>query len=59
MTAQDVARLGFECHESQHADSWQRWRVEDGGEWDNSLFGLYRTSVGVDEMKNDLFEHID
>ena len=31
---------------------------EDGGEWDNALFGLWRTNVGPDVEKNDLFENI-
>ncbi len=46
------------------AMSWHRtqtqhgWMVEDGGEMDNALFGLYRTRVGADVKKDDFFEHI-
>ncbi len=29
-----------------------------GGEYDNGLFGLWRTTVGPDVEKNDLFENI-
>lgn len=58
-TALDVARLGFTYHTSQREKRWQHWTVEDGGKYDNSLFGLYHTTVGLDEMKNDLFEHIE
>ena len=44
------------CHKSQVKHGWQ---VEDGGENDNSLFGLYFTCVGPDEAKNDFLEHIE
>lgn len=56
MTAQDVAREAFKCHVSQQG---KRWQVEDGGIWDNSQFGLFHTTVGVDEKGGDMFEHID
>ncbi len=56
MTSQEVAREAFKCHVSQQG---KRWQVEDGGKWDNSLFGLYYTAVGQDVEKNDLFEHIE
>ena len=56
MTAQDVAREAFKCHVSQQG---KRWQVEDGGIWDNSLFGLYYTTVGVDVIGGDMFEHIE
>lgn len=55
-TGQEVAREAFKCHVSQQG---KRWQVEDGGKWDNSLFGLYFTAVGPDLEKNDLFEHIE
>lgn len=56
MTAQDVAREAFKCHVSQQG---KRWQVEDGGIWDNSLFGLYYTTVGLDVIGGDMFENID
>ena len=34
------------------------WAVQDGGEMDNELYGLYRTLVGPDLQKNDLMENI-
>lgn len=55
-TAMEVAREGFACHVSQARKG--RWAVTDGGLYDNSLFGLYHTTVGPDTLKNDLFEHI-
>ena len=56
MTSQQVAREAFKCHVSQQGKRWQVW---DGGEWDNALFGLYRSTVGPDVAQNDLFENID
>lgn len=53
-TGLEIAAEGFACHATQQ----ERWRVEDGGEWDNALFGLWRTNVGPDMLKNDLFENI-
>ena len=54
MSAQDVARLGFAKQVSQTVNH----KLKDGGLYDNALFGLYRTQVGLDVAKNDLFEHI-
>lgn len=53
-TGLEVAAAGFSCHATQQ----ERWKVEDSGEWDNALFGLWRTTVGPDVLKNDLFENI-
>lgn len=53
-TGLEIAAEGFACHATQQ----ERWKVEDGGEWDNALFGLWRTNVGPDTLKNDLFENI-
>ena len=53
---EDVAQEAMLCHKSQVKHGWQ---VEDGGENDNSLFGLYFTCVGPDEAKNDFLEHIE
>ena len=55
MTAQDVAREAFLCHKTQQD---RGWAVLDGGELDNSLFGLYHTTVGPDVAGGDLFEHL-
>ena len=54
-TSFEVAEAGFRCHISQQKTDYH---VEDWGPWDNSLFGLYRTTVGPDEAKDDFFENI-
>lgn len=56
MIAQDVAREAFAKHKSQQGHGYAIW---DGGQYDNSLYGLYRTRVGEDVEKNDMFEHIN
>ncbi len=53
-TGLEVAAEGFACHATQQ----ERWAVQDGGEYDNALFGLWRTKVGLDTEKKDLFENI-
>lgn len=53
-TGLQIAEEAFLCHASQQ----ERWAVHDGGEWDNALFGLWRTTVGPDTVKTDLFENI-
>lgn len=56
-TPYEIACLAFQEHLSQ-----QQWEFEvysfDSG-YDSHTFGLYRTLVGEDEMKNDLFEHLE
>ena len=32
--------------------------MEDGGQYDNALFGLFFTTVGEDVSKDDLMENI-
>ena len=54
-TAFDVATEAFYCHVSQRDTEYE---VKDSGPCDCSLFGLYRSLVGPDEKKDDLFEHI-
>ncbi len=54
-TGLEVAAEAFQCHLSQVN---KQYRVEDGGEYDNALFGLWRTSVGADLVKKDMFENI-
>ncbi len=53
-TAYEIAEKAFQCHRSQLND----WNMHNGSEYDNSLFGLWRSSVGEDAAKNDLFENI-
>ena len=54
-TGLEVATEAFRKHVTQQG----RWDVWDGGEWDNSLFGLWHTTVGPDVKGGDMFEHID
>ncbi|MBQ8554983.1 MAG: PIG-L family deacetylase [Clostridia bacterium] len=54
-TSFEVASEAFLCHKTQ-AGKW--WGVEEGGEYDNALFGLWRTNVGSDTVGKDLFENI-
>ena len=53
-TPLEVARLGYAEHTSQQ----KYFQVEDGGKYDNSIFGLYFTTVGLDSGVNDMFENI-
>ena len=53
-TGLEVAAEAFACHATQQ----ERWAVQDGGEYDNALFGLWRTNVGPDTVGVDLFENI-
>lgn len=55
MTALEVAQQAMQCHRSQLPGGW---KVREGGEYDNALFGLWRTTVGDDLLKNDLFENL-
>lgn len=54
-TGLEVATEAFQCHVSQLN---KHYRVEDGGQYDNALFGLWRTTVGNDVQGNDLFENV-
>ena len=54
LTGLEVASKAFAWHVTQQ----ERWAVHDGGAYDNALFGLWRTTVGQDVVKNDLFENI-
>ena len=54
-TGLEMAVESFKCHVTQQ----NRWSVEDGGEYDNSLFGLWHTTVGPDVIGGDMFENID
>ena len=51
----EVARRGYAMHKSQQ----KYYQVEDGGKYDNALFGLYSTTVGPDTPgRNDFFENV-
>ena len=51
----DVARQAYLCH---HTQQWCSFTVDDYGPYSASKFGLYKTSVGDDVAKNDLFENL-
>lgn len=62
MTAYEVSRdYGFRAHESQFKDYW--WYYEDHPTassvdlYSPCKYGLYRTTVGEDILKNDFFEN--
>lgn len=62
-TAFQVSKnLGFPCHKSQVKDfQWYFAGIQTAKEipqYSPCLYGLYRTTVGEDEQKNDFFEHI-
>lgn len=54
-TGLEVAREAFKCHVSQQTT---HYAVRTEGTGDCTRFGLYRSLVGEDEMKNDFFEHL-
>ena len=56
-TAFDVTEEAFNLHRSQAASG--KYVVQDYGKYDNSLFGLYYSTVGPDTGDNDLFENLD
>ena len=63
MTAFEVTKnLGFPCHVSQQTYySWYFQGMDTASEitqYSPCEFGLYRTTVGQDEQKNDFFEHM-
>ena len=51
-----LAQEAYDKHVSQHRNHGMN---RDGKNYDNKIFGLYYTTVGSDEAKNDFFEHID
>ena len=53
-TPLEVARVGYAEHKSQQ----EYYQVNDGGKYDNALFGLYFSTVGLDSGANDMFENI-
>lgn len=56
-TIHEITSEAFELHQSQYVTG--TYAVEDFGAYDNSLFGLYYSTVGPDTGMNDLFENID
>lgn len=67
MTAFQVTQeLGFPCHKSQQNTWFTRWltgygtitRADQIEDYNPRLYGLYRSTVGADVEKNDLFENL-
>ena len=58
-TAIEIATEALDCHVSQ-MDENAAWQMADvvEGKYDNGLFGLWRTTVGPDVLKTDMFENI-
>jgi len=61
-TPYEVSRyLGFVCHGSQH-ENWMRFFSADKASglptYSPCQYGLYRTTVGADRNKNDMFENV-
>jgi hypothetical protein len=54
-TAMDIACESFAIHESQQGFFYV---YGEGDDWDSRKFGLYRSTVGADTAKNDVFENI-
>ena len=50
-----IATQALQFHVSQVKNGWE---MEEGGQYDNALFGLYFTTVGEDAEANDLMENI-
>lgn len=66
-TAFQVSQEGFACHKSQQYTWFRTWLRGNSGEIKNASqirtyspcqYGLFRSTVGADEAKNDFFEHL-
>lgn len=64
-TAYEVSKAGYACHESQQWTWFTKWiqgagiqKASDIKKYSPCRYGLYRTTVGQDEQKNDFMEHI-
>lgn len=63
MTPYEVSRdIGFECHPSQHRN-WKKFfyghdTAASIEHYNPCQYGLFRTSVGEDTSKNDMFENL-
>lgn len=56
LTGMEVADAALQCHKSQQPIGFTaRWRMP----YDCRAFGLYSTTVGPDEEKNDFMEHTE
>ncbi|MCR4621002.1 MAG: PIG-L family deacetylase [Clostridiales bacterium] len=56
LTATEVSKLAYSKHYSQ----WKGFNYDlNSKRYKNTRFGLFRTAVGPDKLKNDLFENIN
>ena len=55
-TGVEMANEALNCHKSQQPIGYE---AKTSGIFDCTLFGLYSSTVGPDEEKNDFFEHIE
>lgn len=64
---QVTQRYGFPCHETQQYDGFVRWLYGNSGnitkatqiqKYNPAEFGLYRSTVGADVLKNDFMENV-
>ena len=67
MTAYEVSKLGYAKHYSQQYTWFTAWLKGEKGEYTKATqiktynpayYGLYYTTVGEDQNKNDMFENI-
>ena len=63
----ELSKIGYACHETQQGYWFTRWLNGNNGEitkakqiekYSPCKFGLYRTTVGADVLKTDLFENV-
>ena len=61
-TAFEMAKLGYACHISQQGTRYTKWisqyKASEIKTYNPCLYGLYRSMVGEDEIKDDFFEKI-
>ncbi len=67
-TAYEMSVAGYMCHKSQHWTWFTEWLIgtkskplESAAQiqyYSPCMYGLYRSTVGDDTLKNDFFEHI-
>ncbi len=70
LTAYEVSKLGYNEHKSQHWTWFTKWfmgvyngkernKASDIAEYSPCEYGLYRSTVGDDVLKNDFFENVE
>lgn len=66
LTAYEVSKLGYNEHKSQHWTWFTKWfmgeginKAKDIKTYSPCEYGLYRSTVGEDNLKNDFFENVE